>query len=283
MAHVDRGDQVPDVRRVEGAPEDAQALASAVRSHHAGNRTRWASHEPTRRPSVTFGHRERGNRPAIWDGCAHLPYGDGGNSLPRGRCRALPIVEECCHDRFSRSVPQRDRPRAAAHRHGGARALPGRGSRREGPRRHRGRRQTPPRTAASPARAPRPRTGSSGPTSASSSRSPAATPCPPPWSSSTSSRRATSASSTPSTSSTGARASSSPPTPRSGSARPSAGPSTRRRRSSASPAIARRASAPRCARCPATATSSTTRTPASTGSPRPRASTAPSATTTAAS
>ena len=94
-------------------------------------------------------------------------------------------------------------------------------------------------------------------------------PLPRPWSSSTSSRRATWASSTPSTSSTGARASSSPPTPRSGSARPSAGPSTRRPRSSGSRATARPASGPPSGRWPATATSSTTRTPASTGSPRP--------------
>ena len=114
-------------------------------------------------------------------------------------------------------------------------------------------------------RPPRPRTASSGPTCASSSASPAATPCRRAWSCSTSSRRATSASSTPSTSSTGARASSSRPTPPSGSARPSAGPSTRRPAWSASPAIARPACAPPCARCPATATSSTTSTPACTG------------------
>ena len=93
---------------------------------------------------------------------------------------------------------------------------------------------------------PAPRTGSSGPTCAWSSASPVATPCPPAWSCWTSSRRATSASSTPSTSSTGARASSSRPTPPSGSARPSAGPSTRRPAWCACPATARPACGPPC-------------------------------------
>ena len=44
VADVHRGDEVPDVRRVERAPEDAEALASPL----AGIRPRWASHEPTR-------------------------------------------------------------------------------------------------------------------------------------------------------------------------------------------------------------------------------------------
>ena len=94
VAHVDGRHQVADVRRVERAPEDAEALTRALPlARHPGNlcartqglRGRVAVTCVTARTGIPV-------RPGAL--CEISPMADGGNSLPWGRCAAVPIVEE---------------------------------------------------------------------------------------------------------------------------------------------------------------------------------------------
>ena len=86
MAHVDRGDQVPDVRRVEGAAEDAQALASpeAPRPRPAWTRATPPSPGDVRpaSPGAGRGSSDRSSGRAASAACS--ARGDG----PKARSRA---------------------------------------------------------------------------------------------------------------------------------------------------------------------------------------------------